>query len=203
MTDGITGIMGAGNSANAARTAGGQLATGLNNAINTQNSTQSFINNLLNPYNTAGTNALSSQQDLLGLNGNNAQTGAIGNIINGSEYQGLQQQGNNAILQNASATGGLRGGNTEGALAQFSPQLLQSLIQQQFSNLGSLSGMGLNSATTNATTAQNTGNNISNFNVGIGQANAGATIGAANAYNQMLSGIGKSVGSLAGIAGMF
>ncbi|WP_449405980.1 hypothetical protein [Massilia phosphatilytica] len=35
-------------------------------------------------------------------------------------FQALQQQGNDAILANASATGGLRGGNVQGALGQFS-----------------------------------------------------------------------------------
>jgi hypothetical protein len=102
------------------------------------------IQKLLAPYTAAGPQALTGQQDLLGLNGSGAQGSAIAGIANGPQMQAMTQQGENSILQNASATGGLRGGNTQGALAQFRPQLLNQLIQQQYGNLGGLTSIGQN-----------------------------------------------------------
>lgn len=58
----------------------------------------------------------------------------------------MTQQGENAILQQGSATGGLRGGNTQGALAQFRPQMLSNLINQQYGRLGGITQMGQASA---------------------------------------------------------
>lgn len=96
----------------------------------------------LQQYAQGGLNAFNQQQNLTGANGNAAQSNAISAIQNSPMFQALTQQGNDAILQNASATGGLRGGNTQAALAQFSPALLNQLLQQQFQNLGSLSSLG-------------------------------------------------------------
>ena len=46
------------------------------------------------------------------------------------------------MLQNAAATGGVRGGNTTGALATYRPQMLTQLIDQQYARLGGLSAQG-------------------------------------------------------------
>ena len=199
MASSITGAIGASNASSAAGKASAQQVAADQNGINTQNNAQTYINSILQPYLNSGTSALTSQENLLGLNGNGAQSTAIQAVQNGSEYQGLKQQGENAILQNASATGGLRGGNTEGALAQFSPQLLQTLIQQQYSNLAGMSGQGLNATNTGAQTTQNTADNVSNLQVGQGAAQAGGTLGQAQAYNQMLSALSGGLGVAGGI----
>ncbi|WP_221175245.1 hypothetical protein, partial [Staphylococcus aureus] len=83
---------------------------------------------------------------LTALGQNAAQQTAIGNINNSAEMQTYLQQGENAILQNASATGGLRGGNTQAALAQFRPQLLNQLINQRYQNYAGLTALGQNAA---------------------------------------------------------
>ena len=70
------------------------------------------VKELLKPYVDSGANALSAQNDLNGLNGPEAQQKAIANLQNSPQMASMTQQGENAILQNASATGGLRGGNT-------------------------------------------------------------------------------------------
>ncbi len=100
----------------------------------------------LSPYSEAGAAALARQRILLGLDGADAQSAAFTQIAQGPEMMELSRQGENAILQGASATGGLRGGNTQGALAQFRPQLLSNLINQQYQNLGAISGQGLSAA---------------------------------------------------------
>lgn len=98
------------------------------------------------PYAQAGAAAVAGQGDLAGLNGADKQQAAIAGIQASPEFAAMMKQGEDAILTNASATGGLRGGNTQGALAQFRPQLLSQLINQQYARLGGLSGQGMAAA---------------------------------------------------------
>jgi hypothetical protein len=57
-------------------------------------------------------------------------------------YQSLYKNGLEANLQNASATGGIRGGNEVRSLADFGADTLNQTIQQQLSALAGLAGMG-------------------------------------------------------------
>lgn len=93
-------------------------------------------------YAGAGAPALAQQQALIGLSGPDAQRAAISQIEQSPQMASLVKQGENAILQNASATGGLRGGNTQAALAQFRPQMLNALIDSQYSKLGGMTALG-------------------------------------------------------------
>lgn len=156
------------------------------------------IKELLSPYVNAGTSALAAQQNILGLNGNEAQQNAINAIKGSSQFNELNAQGQNAILQNASATGGLRGGNVQGALAQFSPQLLNSLIQQQFTNLGGIASLGQNAAAGTGNAGMQTANAISNNLNQAGAAAAGSALAAGRADAQMWGTIGSLPGLLYG-----
>jgi hypothetical protein len=95
------------------------------------------------PYAEAGEAALQQQQALAGLLGPEAQQAAIAQLEASPQFQAAVAQGERAILQNASATGGLRGGNVQAMLAQFRPQLLSSIIDQQYARLAGLTGTGL------------------------------------------------------------
>jgi hypothetical protein len=96
----------------------------------------------LDPFASAGAPALAQQQALLGLRGPQAQQAAIGAIEQSPAFQAQVRQGEEAILQAASATGGLRGGNVQAALAQFRPQMLQREIDLQYGRLGGLTTLG-------------------------------------------------------------
>lgn len=167
-------------------------------AIAQQNKQFEALQALLKPYTTAGTGALSAQQNLLGLNGNDAQASAINGIQNSSLFTSLNQQGQNAILQNASATGGLRGGNTQAALAQFSPQLLNQLVQQQYSNLGGLTSIGQNAAAGVGNAGMNNANQVSQLLQSQGAANAGSALAAGQANSQLYGSLAKLGGSYLG-----
>jgi hypothetical protein len=149
------------------------------------------IQELLKPYTEAGLPALQQQQAFLGLQGPEAERAAIERIRGGETFQALARQGEEAILQNASATGGLRGGNVQAALAQFRPQLLSSLIDQQYSRLGGLTSLGQQSAAGVGTSGQAMGTNVASLLGQQGAAQAAGAIGQANAYGQTLSGLGK------------
>ena len=118
---------------------------------------------LLKPYQEAGLPALAQQQALLGLQGPEAEQAAIERIRGGETFQALAQQGEEALLQRASATGGLRGGNIQAALAQFRPELLSSLIEQQYGRLGGMTQLGQRSAAGVGAAGMETGSNISNL----------------------------------------
>lgn len=140
--------------------------------------------------------SLNAQKDLLGLNGPEAQAAAYSQIEKSPIFTGLIKQGETGILQNASATGGLRGGNTQGALAQFRPALLNQLIDQQYSRLGGLTQIGQASAAQQAAQGQQTGSNISALLGQQGAAIAGGQLAQAGIQSQL-------VGNLANIAGTY
>lgn len=151
---------------------------------------------LMSPFVTAGTGALEQQQALLGLQGPEEQAQSIAGLASSPQMQSLIQQGENALLQNASATGGLRGGNVQAALAQFRPEMLSQLINQQYANLGGLTSLGQAAAAGQATGGMQSANAISNL---LNQQ------GAAIAGGQLARGAqaGNTFGSVANLAGGF
>ena len=153
-----------------------------------------LVQTLLKPYVEGGTAAFKQQQNLLGLGGATSQQQAIGALQSSPFFHAQLNQGTNAILQNASATGGLRGGNTQAALAQFAPQLLQQTYQNQLANLGGLASAGLGAATGTGAAAQNAAAQNSQLFGNMGQAQAGAYLARAQNNQDM-------IGSLAGAAG--
>ena len=157
---------------------------------------------LLSPYTKAGTGSLAAQQGILGLKGDAAQKAAIAGIEQSPYFQATAKQGENAILQNASATGGLRGGNTQGALAQFRPQLLNQLVQQQYQNLGGITSLGQNSAAQTGNAGMQSANNIGNLLAQGGAAQAGGYLGGAQATSDQLGQLFKLGGTAIG-AGAF
>lgn len=148
------------------------------------------------PYLQAGTQGLTGQQDILGLNGPEAQAAAIQAIQGSPQFSSMLQQGEGALLQNASATGGLRGGNTQGALMNFRPMLLNQLLSEQYNRLGGLAGMGQASAAGQANIGQQNANSISNLLAQQGAAQAGANL----AQGQAASNIGNAAAQFVGTA---
>lgn len=149
---------------------------------------------LMAPYVNAGNTALAGQQDLLGQNGLDAQQTAISGLASSPQMQAMQQQGENAMLQNAAGTGGLRGGNLQAAMAQFRPQLLNQMIQQQYSNLGGITNMGQNSAAGTGQAGIQSGGMIANLLQQQGAAKAGGTLGSAASYQKLLNAPGQFLG---------
>jgi hypothetical protein len=91
-------------------------------------------------------------------------------------YTSALQSGQNAILANASATGGLRGGNVQSSLAQFSPALLAQTIQNQYANLGSLTNTGTSAASSLGAAQLGTASSIAQLLQQQGAATAGGQL---------------------------
>lgn len=142
---------------------------------------------LLKPYTEAGVPALEQQQAFLGMRGPEAEQAAIDRISSGAGFQESVRQGEEALLQRASATGGLRGGNIQGALAQFRPALLNQALEQQYSRLGGMTTLGQRSAAGVGAAGMETGVNVANLLGQQGAALAGGELGQAKAYGQILN----------------
>lgn len=116
----------------------------------------------------------------VGANGGaSSQQSAIDALKQSPYYQSLYHNGEQSVLANAAATGGLRGGNAQRSLYNLGTDTLAQAFQQQFNNLGSITGLGENAAA-------GAGNN----QVGAGAAAAGGILGSANANSQLASTIG-------------
>ena len=159
----------------------------------------------LQPYAQAGVGALQQQQALIGLLGPEAQQQAIAQLEQGAGFQSQVRQGEEALLQRASATGGLRGGNVQAALAQFRPQMLQQEIEAQYGRLGGMTALGQTttqniaqlgqaSAAGQSAAGLQTGANIANLFGQQGAARAGARLAEGAAASKVLNLPGQFLG---------
>lgn len=198
----IGSITGASSAAKAAERASGQQVEAYQAGIDEQRRQFDALQALLKPYIEGGTGAFQAQQQLIGLGTPEEQAAAIAQLEQSPMMRALTQKGENAILQNASATGGLRGGNTAAALAQFRPQMLAQMIENQYGRLGGLSTLGANAAVGQGSQGMAMAGNIGNLLGEIGSARSGATIARGNVARQ---GFGDLLGiiGLASGAGMF
>lgn len=144
---------------------------------------------LLAPYTAAGTPALQQQMAALGLSGPQAQQEYVTQQEQSPIFQALARQGEEAMLQNASATGGLRGGNLQGALAQFRPQLLNQFLEQQYQRLGGMTTLGQQSAAGVGSAGMTAATNIGQALTQAGQAQAGKALAQGSAWSNALGSI--------------
>jgi hypothetical protein len=198
-------IVGGAISADAQRSAGNKAADAQSAAseagIAEQRRQFDAVQKLLAPYANAGTGALTAQQDLVGLNGTNAQAAAIQALQSSPQFTSMLKQGETSILQNASATGGLRGGNTQAALAQFSPALLSQTINDQYAKLGGITSLGQNAAAMTGNAGMQTGNSIASLLQQQGAAQAGAALAAGKADAGFGNSISSGIGAYFGMGG--
>ena len=181
----------------AAKTAAAAQTQAADKGIREQRRQFDRVQRLLNPYVKAGGKGLRQQMALGGMSGRKEQRRAISAIERGAEFEELTRQGEEAILQNASATGGLRGGNTQGALAQFRPQVLSSLINQQYGRLGGLTSMGQNAAAGVGNAGMQTGANVANLYGQQGAAAAGSAMAQGQAFGNVMGSINQYAGGVA------
>ena len=147
-------------------------------------------------YTQAGPQAFGRQLDLAGLRGPQAQQAAIQQVQAQPRFGALTRAGEEAILANASATGGLRGGNTQNALARFRSDLLAQEIEREYARMGGLTAFGQGvsqnlaqlgqaSGANAATASLTSGQSIANLQGAAGAAQAGGIVSQAGAYGQV------------------
>ncbi|MGF6643111.1 hypothetical protein [Paraburkholderia sp. GAS82] len=237
---GVGAVGGAIISSNGANSAAATQAAATQSQIGQQNYEFNTIQGLLAPYAAAGntalggyataqsgyagalgqySNVLQQLNNLTGANGQNAQQSSLTGLTKNPLYTTAMQLGQQSILANASATGGLRGGNTIASLGFLPSQVLANTEQQQISNLGtSLNGtagllqgygnqvsqygnllqVGENAAAGTGTAALSTGNNITSLIGQQGAINAGSTLATTNAMTGALNNFSSYLGTSGG-----
>lgn len=149
-------------------------------------------------YTEAGPQAFERQLALAGLAGPEAQRTAIEQVQAQPRFGALTRAGEEAILANAAATGGLRGGNTQNALARFRADLLSDELEREYARFGGLTAfgqgvsqnlaqMGQAAGAGTGAAAMQAGQGIAALQGAAGAARAGGTIGAASAYGNLLN----------------
>lgn len=177
----------AGATAYAGSQAAGATRDASNAAITEQQAALQQQAALSQPYRDVGSNAIGQYESLLGTGPNsNAQT--IQQALEKTPgYQFTQQQGEQGILNAASAAGGVSG-NTLTALDRYNTGLADQTYQQALGNSLNAVELGQSAAAGQAANIGNAANNISSTLVNQGNNIANIDIGTA-------AGISKAIGS--------
>ncbi len=202
----VGGLTGASEAADAASAAAATQGAAAQAGIAEQRRQFDITQKNLAPFLQQGQGAIGMMGALQGLSGPEAQAAAIAGIEGGPQFAALAQQGEDAILQNASATGGLRGGNTQGALLQFRPQLLNQLINERLSGLGGIAGLGSGVGTNLGSLGAGNAQTIAQLLQQQGAATAGGQLAQGGVTRQAfgdLLNVGGAIGRLYAGGGIF
>jgi len=167
---------------------------------------------LMAPFREAGLVGLEQMMALGGMAGPEAEAEALRNIAEGEKFRFYEDQAVQGQLAGASATGGLRGGDTQRALAEIRPNLLNSLVNERYGRLAGLASAGQSAAAGEGTGAMalganvgqtllNRGNAIAQGEATMGAARAGQSLGTFGAAGQMFGGLSQL--GMADSMGMF
>jgi hypothetical protein len=143
----------------------------------------------LQPFQQAGQSAVGSQQDLLGLNGVEAQQAAFAAMENSPGQQFIRDRAQKNLIRNSSAIGGLGGGNVKSELIRQGAGFAQQDLQNQFSRLGQLAGQGQGAATSIGQFGQNASNNIGSSMIASGEARSSGILNRNTAFQNTLEGV--------------
>lgn len=191
----VGGLLGAGSEKKPVKKATKAQIDALNRAIDEQRRQYDTTRSDLAPAREALAPSIGGIEDLLGLNGNDKAQSSIDALKNSPMYQSLYRNGLEANLQNASATGGIRGGNEVTSLANFGGDTLSSVIADQLSRLGGLAGLGLGGATSGAAFGAHTADAVSAALTQQGQAKASGALAIGGINNQMWNNAGSFLDS--------
>jgi len=157
----------------------------------------------LRPFLKAGQRALIEQRSLLGLNGEGRQQNAIDRFVDSPGQAFLRERGERALLQNQAAIGGLGGGNVRSALQEQGIGFAQQDYNNYLAQLGGMTGMGTNTATTLGNIGANTASNIGQSLISSGNARSSGILGGQQANAGLGSQVlGAGLGAAAGHFGL-
>jgi len=186
------------NQRGAAKDAAGAQLEGTRLGIEETRRQFNSMKELLSPYISAGGSAFTEQQALIGLGGEEAEQSAISRIEQSPEFRAITEAGEEGILQNASATGGLRGGNVQKTLSEFRPNVLSSLIENRYNKYAGITAQGQNAAASLGGAGQTAGVNISNLYGQGAAAQAGGILAEGQANSNMWGNITQGIGAAVG-----
>ena len=143
------------------------------------------------PFREAGVSALEQQQALLGLSGVEAQQAAMSAFQESPGQAFLRERGEQALLRQTSAIGGLGGGQVRSELQRQGIGFAQQDLQNQLARLGSIAGQGQAVTANVAQLGAQSASNIGNLLTQSGQAQASGILGAQQARSQFAGMVGS------------
>ena len=203
--DVIGDITGSNKQAKAAQNAAKTQANAAEKASQIQKDMFEQVRGDLNPYRTAGSNALAQLMGGMGQDGQFMKTYSGQDIYDDPSYQFRVNQGNNAIQGGAAAQGGLLSGATLKALQNYGQESASQEYQNaynrfnadqtnQYNRLSNLVGIGQNAAAQTGNAGTQTAQAIANNTMQGANSQAAGTIAAGNS-------VANGFGSLLGLAG--
>lgn len=172
----VGGLIGAGKAKKASRQAEAAQLEYLNKALAQQQGQFDQTRADYAPARELLAPSLTQLGDLVGVNGVDAQRIGMEGIQSSPLLASIIRNGEESVLQNASATGGLRGGDTQNSLATFRADAFSNELQAQMARLAGTAGIGLGATDSVANFGANTANNISNLYGQQGQVRAGGLL---------------------------
>lgn len=154
------------------------------------------------PYLATGLSGLGDLGDLIGVNGTDAQQAGLLSIQNSPALASIIRNGEDAILQNASATGGLRGGNIQRGLADFRSDAFADQLNQQISRLAGLAGLGQGATDSVSAFGANKADNVSSLFGAMGSAKANQILARGGINNQLWNNAGSFLDNVANGGGI-
>ena len=199
-----TGLAGAAISSSGAQSAANTQSAAAQQAE--QRLQQNYQNTVASetPYQAAGLQGLNQLTNLLGPGGYLSTPANYQQYQQSPGYQFQLQQGEQALLDQQSALGGVAGGNTlkaltnygQGAAATDYQQFVNNTMAQQnqlYGELGGLVNTGQGATTTVANAGQGTATQQANLITGAGSAQSAAQVAGANAFGSALTGGANSL----------
>ena len=148
------------------------LSSGRDSANASVQNAKNEANSFLNPYNQAGQKSVDLQAAYTGALGPEAQKSAFAAYTNSPGQAWLRQQGEESIMNQAAATGGVGGGDVLKELQKFGTGLASQDFQNQYDRLATLTNQGMNAGTNMGNFSMNAGNQISNNTMNAAQGQA-------------------------------
>jgi hypothetical protein len=142
---------------------------------------------LQQPYREAGYGAL---EGLQGLVDPTQRAETLQGYYGGEEYKALSGQVEEQQLRNAAATGGIRGGANQAALATIAPKLGQQYLSGLNQQYTGLANMGMGAASQGSSQAMQLGGNVSALQQQAGQARAANSLAQGNIWGNVIQDVG-------------
>jgi len=152
----------------------------------------------ISPFVGVGQAALGSRAALAGIGPLGAQQAAVQQISESPGQRFIRERSQRNLLRNASAIGGLGGGNIRSALVEQGAGFAIQDLENQRRELASLSGGGLQAGTALGTLGAATAGNVADLQQAEAAARASGILGAQEAKS---AGITDFAGVLTGIFG--
>lgn len=151
----------------------------------------------LESFASQGRGAIDLQGALAGAQGQPAQATAFANFNASPGQQFLRDRGEQALLRNQAAIGGLGGGNVRSALQEQGIGFARQDLNDAFARLGSVSGLGLQAAGQQAGLAGGAGQTAANLAFQTGQ---GLSSGRTRAGEQIAGQVSGTTSALSNLA---